>query len=148
MTRLQDDLLGVYNSLTDFSMNTLTNPTHLPIRVDYSESLNSLCFEQKGTKIAISVLNYYCENLKELKETYLFPEDYDHLMYSLSWVINSGHLLHDRVCLSPEKYGFKIYETSPASYKNGPQLLASVKFVSGNSWLFKRVTKYKYKNIL
>ena len=81
MIRLQDDIIEIYNLLTDFSSNTLSG---LPIKVEYSESLNSLCFEQKGLKVAISVLNYYCENLKYLKETYLLPGDYDFLMSSLS----------------------------------------------------------------
>lgn len=150
MVRLQDDILGVYNSLTDFSTNTLLGPVNLPIKVGFSESLNALCFEQKGLKVAISVLNYYCRELKNLKETYLLPEDYDRLMSSLSGIIGSGVLLHDRVCLAPEKYGFSIYETTPQTklLKEGPQLLMSTKFTSGNSWLFKKVTQFKYRNLL
>lgn len=150
MVRLQDDILGIYNSLTDFSANTLLSPINLPITVRFSESLNSLCFEQKGFKVAISVLNYYCRDLKNLKETYLFPEDYDKLMSSLSGLISSGVLLHDRVCLAPEHYGFSIYETEAKTtlLKNGPQLLVSCRFISGNSWLFKKITKFKYKNLL
>ena len=100
--------------------------------------------------MAISVLNYYCRELKNLKETYLLPEDYDRLMSSLSGIIGSGVLLHDRVCLAPEKYGFSIYETTPQTklLKEGPQLLMSTKFTSGNSWLFKKVTQFKYRNLL
>jgi hypothetical protein len=150
MVRLQDDILGIYNSLTDFSANTLLGPINLPIRVSYSESLNSLCFEQKGLKVAISVLNYYCKGLKNLKETYLYPEDYDKLMSALSGLIGSGVLLHDRVCLAPEVYGFSIYETTAqtALLKDGPQLLTTFRFVSGNSWFFKKVTQFKYKNLI
>ena len=147
MIRLQDDILEVYNMLTDFSSNTLSG---LPIKVEYSESLNALCFEQKGLRVAISVLNYYCESLKYLKETYLLPEDYDILMSSLSRVIESGVLIHDRVCVAPVKYGFRIYETpgQTISLKDGPQLLVDLRFVSGNSWLFKKIIKFKYKKLL
>ena len=147
MIRLQDDLLEVYNMLTDFSSNTLSG---LPIKVEYSESLNALCFEQKGLRVAISLLNYYCESLKHLKETYLLPEDYDILMASLSRVIESGVLIHDRGCKSPVKYGFRIYETpgQTISLKDGPQLLGDLRFVSGNSWLFKKIIKFKYKKLL
>ena len=147
MIRLQDDILEVYNMLTDFSSNTLSG---LPIKVEYSESLNALCLEQKGLRVAISVLNYYCESLKHLKETYLLPVDYDILMSSLSRVIESGVLIHDRVCVAPVKYGFRIYETpsQTISLKDGPQLLGNLRFVSGNSWLFKKIIKFKYKKLL
>lgn len=147
MIRLQDDILEIYNLLTDFSSNTLSG---LPIKVEYSDSLNSICFEQKGLKVAISVLNYYCESLKNLKKTYLLPEDYDILMSSLSRLIESGVLLHDRVCLAPRKFGFRIYETpnQTKTLKDGPQLLSDFRFVSGNSWLFKKVIKFKYRKLL
>lgn len=150
MIRLQDDILNIYNSLTDFSANTLLSPVKLPIRVTYSESLNALCFEQKGLKIAISILNYYCRELNNLRNTYLYPEDYDRLMSSLSGLISSGVLLHDRICLSPDKYGFSLYDTEQkiTLLKKGPQLLTSIKFVSGNSWFFKKVTQFRYKNLL
>lgn len=148
MTRLQDDLLGIYNSLTDFSNTTLGGPIQLPISVEYSDGLNSLCFEQKGTKVAIGALNYYCENLKNLKKTYLLPDDYDKLMSSLSGVIGSGVLLHDRVCVSPTEFGFRLYETQGRYLKEGPQLLVDFKFVSGDGWFFKRIIKFKYKNLV
>ena len=148
MTRLQDDVLSIYNSLTEFSKETLLNPVHLPIKVSYSESLNSLCFEQRGYKVAVNPLNYYCENLKDLKETYLLPEDYDLMMSSLARLIGSGVLLHDRVCLSPIKYGFRIYDVRPGMLKEGPQLIDEVVVVSSNSWLFRAVTKQKFKKLL
>ena len=89
-------------------------------------------------------------DLKYLKETYLLPGDYDFLMSSLSKVIESGLLLHDRVCLAPIEFGFKVYETPSQTtrLKDGPQLLGIFKFISGNSWLFKKVTKHKYKKSL
>ena len=148
MTRLQDDLIEIYNLLTDFSEETLTKGT--PVKVGYSESLNALCFEQKGLKIAVSALNYYCENLKNLKETYLLPIDYDILMSSLSKSITSGVLIQDRVCVSPRKYGFLLYDVPKvvSKLKDGPQLLADIRIASGNSWLFKKIIKFKYRKLL
>ena len=149
MTKIQEDILLIYNSLTDFSRNTLLAPTQLPIKIDYSESLNSLTFEQQGLKVSIPVLNFYCKNLKFLHTTYLTPRGYDSLMDSLSRIIDSGVLLHDRVCLSPIRYGFEIYDTnSHTQYqKEGPQLIGRVEFVSGNSWIFKKLTKLRYERI-
>lgn len=145
MIRLQDDILGIYNSLTDFSGNTILGPIQYPIRVTFSESLNSLCFEQKGLKVAIYSLNYYCENLTNLKDSYLLPEDYDKLMSTLSDLVNGGKLLEDRVCLSPKPYGFKVYLMSRNLPKEGPQLLADIKFISGNSWIRRKLIKLVYK---
>lgn len=149
MTRLQEDILLVYNSLTDFSKNTLLAPIQWPIKVSFSESLNSLTFEQKGLKVSIPILNYYCKDLRFLHDTYLKPEDYDYLMDTLSRVIESGVLIHDRVCLSPVRYGFEVYETkSHTQYlKEGPQLIGKIRFVSGNSWLFKKLIHLKYERI-
>lgn len=149
MIRLQDDVLLIYNSLTDFSKNTLLAPKLLPVKVGYSESSNSLTFEQQGLKVSLPVLNYFCKNLKSLKETYLLPEDYDILMDTLSRVIESGVLIHDRVCVSPIKYGFEIYETKNNTQllKDGPQLIGRFEFVSGNSWIFKKLIKLKYERI-
>lgn len=148
MTLLQEDILGIYNSLTDFSKETLQTSEHLPIRVQFSETLNSVCFEQKGRKIAIGALNYFCKDLKNIKETYLLPVDYDYLMSSLLSVIKSGALLHDRVCICPEKYGFKIYETDPYRVQDGPKIIADIKIISGNSWLFRQIVKRKFKDKL
>lgn len=149
MIRLQEDLLNVYNLLTEFSKGTLLGPYPVPIKVEYSESLNSLCFEQRGLKISVNVLNYYCQNLRDLKKTFLLPEDYIYLMDELSRVINTGALLHDRVCLGPEKYGFSLYDMVPGiqNLKLGPVLIGKFKFVSGNSWLFRKLTNRKYERI-
>ena len=149
MARFQDDILVIYNSLTDFSETTLLSPERLPIVVRFSESLNSLTFEQKGRKISIPVLNYYCKNLKFLKNTYLLPDDYDYLMGTLSRIIESGVLLHDRVCLSPIRYGFEVYDTNSRTQylKEGPQLIGRVVFASGNSWLFRKLIHLKYERI-
>lgn len=149
MVRLQDDILQIYNTLTDFSKNTLLAPHQLPIKVEFSDSLNSLTFEQLGLKVALPVLNYYCLGLKNLTKTYLLPKDYDSLMDSMMRVIESGALIHDRVCLSPKNYGFQILDTPQTTIllKEGPQLVADIKFVSGTSWLFKKLTKLKYERI-
>lgn len=149
MNRLQDDILLIYNSLTDFSRNTLLAPIQLPIKVDYSGSLNSLSFEQPGLKVSIPTLNYYCKGLKLLKDTYLTPKGYIYLMENLSRIIESGVLLHERVCVNPIKFGFEVYETKAQTQflKNGPQLLGVFKFVSGNSWMFKKITKLMYERI-
>lgn len=148
MTRLQDDILELYNTLTEFSDRTLQGLIHYPIHVYYDDEFKSVCFEQKGKKIVLSVLNYYCENLKNLKNSYLLPKDYDSLMFSLSEMIKSGSMLHDRICVSPMKYGFSLYETSGRSYESGPLEIGTAKFVSGNSWLFRFMVKLRYKNIL
>ena len=147
MTKLQEDLLGLYNTLTDFSEATLLDPKPRPINVNFSEGLNSLCFEQKNLKVALSVLNYYCSGLKKIKDAYLLPEDYDTLMADLSKVINKGYLLHERVCVAPMKYGFKLYETPQgiAGLQDGPQLLGSFEFVTSNSWVFKKIIKMRYE---
>lgn len=149
MTRLQDDILQIYNTLTDFSKNTLLAPIQLPIKVGYSDSLNSLTFEQRGLKVTLPILNYYCKDLKNLQDTYLIPKDYDFLMDSLTRMIESGALLHDRVCLSPERFGFKIFDTTPITtlLREGPQLISEVRFVSGNSWLFRKLIKLRYERI-
>ena len=147
MTRLQDDILHIYNTLTDFSKNTLLAPRPLPIKVEFSESMNSLTFEQQGLKVALPILSYYCLGLKNLTKTYLLPEDYDYLMSSMTRAIESGVLIHDRVCLAPQKYGFQILDTPQNTIlmKEGPQLVADIKFISGTSWLFKKLTKLKYE---
>lgn len=149
MTKLQEDIIDIYNTLADFSKDTLLAPVQLPIRVGYSESLNSLTFEQRGRKVSIPVLNYYCKNLKLIKETYLIPADYDLLMGSLTRIIDSGSLLNDRVCISPVKYGFEVFETKPTFQlvKEGPQMIGKVRFISGNSWLFKKLIKLRYERV-
>ena len=71
-------------------------------------------------------------------------------MGNLSLIIGSGKALEDRILVSPELYGFDIYMTDPRTTEisKGPQLLCSCKFVSDNSWLFRLMTKLKYKNLI
>ena len=145
MTRLQDDILGVYNSLTEFSDGTLTNG--LPIKVKYDESFNALSFEQRGKKVMIQSLNYYCENLKFL-DTYMLPVEYNNLMQSLANLIGSGIMIRDRIMISPKKYGFDLYETDGMNLKEGPQRIASIELVYWNSWVFRKYVELIYKKKL
>lgn len=145
MTKLQDDIVGLYNSLTEFSDSTLSNG--YPIKVYYEEGLNAVCFEQKGRKIVIQSLNYYCENLKFLN-TYLLPGHYDLLMRSLTEIIGSGMMIRDRIMVSPTKYGFELYETPLNNIKEGPQKLAKVELVFWNSWVFRKYVELIYKKRL
>lgn len=145
MVRLQEDIINIYNSLTDFSNLTLSN--QIPIRVYYEESLNSLCFEQKGKKLSLPTLNHYCLNLKGV-DSYLLPSDYDDLMADLATLIGSGVMLHDRLLIKPINYGFEAYETNPLFMKEGPQMVSRVNFVVGNSWIFRKLVKYNYRKKL
>lgn len=150
MTKLQDDLLQIYNALVVFSKSTLNDVIPTPIVVTYQEEHNALVFKQKGKEVMLQVLNYYCGYLKNIKKTYLMPKDYDILMGNLSDIIGSGKLLEDRVLVSPEPYGFEIYMTDSRTteFKKGPVLLSTCRFVTDNSWFFRMITKYRYKNIL
>lgn len=150
MTKLQDDLLQIYNALVVFSKSTLSDVVPTPIVVKYLEEHNSILFEQKGKSVMLQVLNHYCGFLRNIKKTYLMPRDYDFLMNSLSTIIGSGKLLEDRVLVSPELYGFDIYMTDPrtSEIKKGPVLLSSCRFVTQNSWLFRMITKFRYRNYL
>lgn len=150
MTKLQDDLLQIYNALVVFSKSTLNDVIPTPIVVTYREEHNALVFKQKGKEVMLQVLNYYCGYLKNIKKTYLLPKDYDILMGNLSDIIGSGKLLEDRVLVSPEPYGFEIYMTDSRTteFKKGPTLLSTCRFVTDNSWFFRMITKFRYKSIL
>lgn len=146
MTTLQNDILEIYNSLVIFNKETVESKFPIPIRVYFDEKLNSLVFEQKGVSTRLSLPLYYSLALDELKKpTYLLPKDYDYLMSTLQGLLGSGVLIRDRVCVSPENYGFDIYCIDLKEFKKGPDLLGQVRFISGNSWIFKFLTKRKYK---
>ena len=66
-------------------------------------------------------------------------------MSSLSGLVAGGKLLEDRVCLSPENYGFDVYCVDLRQFWTGPDVIGKIRFVSGNSWLFRFITKRKYK---
>lgn len=141
----QEDILEIYNSLVVFNDAIMKAPNPKPITVRLEKETNFLIFENAG--ISVRVLNtvYFCLGLEDLKkETYLLPEDYDNLMASLQYLIKSGYLLNERTLVSPENYGFDVYAVFPKEYLKGLQLVAGVRFISGNSWWFKLKTKLRY----
>lgn len=146
MTTLQNDILEIYNTLVTFSKGTVDSKFPLPITVRFDENTNAVVFEQKGISVRMILPMYYSLALVDLKKpTYLLPEDYDYLMSTLQGLIGSGVLIRDRVCISPENYGFDIYCLDPKEFSKGPDLLGQIRFISGNSWFFKFKTKRKYK---
>lgn len=145
MTTLQTDLLEIYNSLVSFSEGTITSRTPKPIKVSFEVESRNLRFEQAGTLVLLGIPNYYCLALEDLvKPSYLLPADYDNLMSTLQELIGSGELLKDRTCLSPENFGFDIYGVDMRRFEKGPDLLGSIRFVSGDSWWFKFKTRRTY----
>jgi len=143
---IQDDLIELYNSLLAFNKNTIVTDNPIPIKVSFSKESNSLVFEQKGISIHTALPIYYSLGLNEIKKpTYLLPRDYDYLMQSLSGVIGSGKLLEEKVCISPENYGFDIYLVDFREFWKGPDKIGTIRFVSGNSWIFRQIVKFKFK---
>lgn len=147
MTTLQNDLLEIYNNLVIFSDSTVKSGIFInPIKVFYEKDNRLLVFEQKGKSARIGIPTYYSLALEEIqKPTYLLPEDYDYLMATLQNLIMSGELIKERTCISPENYGFDIYATNIKELYKGPDIIGSIRFISGNSWFFKLKTKLKYK---
>lgn len=149
MTTLMDDLKSLYNDLTTFNEGTILNQFPLPIKVQFNKERNALFFEQRGKSILSHVPVYYSLGLREDLEnpTWLLPQDYDRLMASLYHVImdGNGYLLRDRTCLSPENYGFSIYSQDPHEPWKGPELISTIRFISGNNWLWKKWICRKYK---
>lgn len=149
MTILMDDLRSLYNDLTTFNEETILNKFPTPIQVQFDKDYNSLRFEQKGKTVYTRIPVYYSLGLwEDLQDpTWLTPEGYEELMSSLQYVIadKSGYLLESRTCLSPENYGFDIWGEELREPWKGPNLLASIRFVSGTSWLFKWWVSRKYK---
>lgn len=146
MTTLQNDILEIYNALVIFNKETIESKFPTPIVVKFDPSSNALVFEQKGVTVRLVLPLYYSLAFEDLeKPSYLLPEDYDYLMSTLQELIGSGVLIKDRVCVSPENYGFDIYCIDLKEFKKGPDLLGQVRFISGTSWLFKFKTKRKYK---
>lgn len=145
MVSLQTDLIEIYNTLVIFNDQIMKDPEPKPLQVWYDEGTKSLAFETQNKSVRIPVLNHYCLDLEELqKKTYLLPEDYDILMYTLQKLINSGELLKDRTCLSPENWGFNIFTTNPQKIQEGPNILGKIRFISGKGAWFRFWTKHKY----
>lgn len=149
MTTLQDDILEIYNSLVLFSDDIVKSKFPLPIRVRYEKESRLLVMETKGKSVRLYLPVYYCLDLTSIqKETYLLPEDYDYLMSTLLYLINSGELIKERTIISPENYGFDIYGTNLKELWKGPDIIGRVRFISGKSWFFKLKTRLKYRKRL
>ena len=149
MTTLQNDLLEIYNSLVIFNKETIKTQFPSPIKVWYEgkESNGLLAFQQKGNIVRLWLPKYYCLDLDELEGkhySYLTPEGYDELMFNLQRAINSGELIKDRTCLSPENLGFDIYATDISQQWKGPDFIASMRFVSGKGFLYRWWIEHKY----
>lgn len=150
MTTLQNDLLEIYNNLVTFSKTTLqvTHPKPITVWYDKGALGNPLVFSQENINVRLRLPVYYCLGLENLTEhkSYLLPEDYDYLMKSLASMIEDSKVLDDRTCLSPENYGFDIYALDPKQPSKGIERIGGVRFISGNSWLFRTYTKWKYRD--
>ena len=149
MTGLQEDLIETYNNLVAFSKTTVSSENPLPIRVwlDREGVGTPLVLEQKDISVRLRLPIYYCLGLDDLKGkySYLLPEDYNYLMQTLQTLIADPRILEDRTCVSPENYGFDIYAIDPKEFSKGPETIGRVRFVSGNSWFFRILMKWKYK---
>lgn len=143
MTKLQEDIIGIYNDLVKFSKDTVQAPFPIPIKVRFEKDGSFLIFEQRGNSVSLYQPIYYCLGLDKIKPTILLPEDYDVLMYNLKAAIDSGKLLNDRTCLCPTEFGFDIYSTDPQELSKGPELISSCKFISSNKWLFRFLSKLR-----
>lgn len=149
MVTLQNDLLEIYNNLQAFNKTTILVTDPNPIKVWWDrEALGSpLVFSQDNLNVRLRIPIYYALGLEDLiKPSYLLPKDYDYLMKTLGSLINDSRTINDdRICLSPENYGFDIYATDLKKFNEGLERLGGVRFVSGTSWFFKLYTKWKYK---
>ena len=148
MVTLQNDLLEIYNNLVEFSKTTVLTDRPIPITVKYEKDGvgSPLLLEQKGISVRLRLPIYYCLGLDSIKKpTYLLPDDYNYLMNTLQSMIADDRILDERTCLSPENYGFDIYAVDLREFSKGPDRIGSVRFVSGNSWLFRLFTRWKYK---
>lgn len=139
MNTYQQDLLGFYNTMTQFS-------DEYPIRVKFLEDYKCLRFSQANRQYNSPVLNNYCFDLFKIKETFLLPEDYNKMMKSLKILIESGNLLEDRVLIAPDKYGFSVYK-STLMIDLGPLEVCRIRIITSNGWLFRTVAKRKFRII-
>lgn len=146
MTTLQNDILEIYNSLVIFSKDVLNELSPKPIKVWFEKESGLLVLEAGGKSVRLIHPIYYCLDLDSItKPTFLLPEDYDFLMSNLQNLINSGELIKERTCLSPENLGFDIYAIDIRDFQKGLDIKGRVRFISRNSWWFRFKTKLKYK---
>ena len=148
MTKLQEDMLEIYNSFVMFSKETLEGPVPIPIKVSYSEEYKSLVYSQRGKTLYLQIPNYYSKDLKDIKDSFLLPEDYDYNMSTLGSLINSGILIKERTTVAPMKYGFDLYAPDSLKMELGSQVIGKIRFVSSCNPIWKWFTERKYKNLI
>ena len=148
MTKLQEDLLEIYNSLVMFAKETLEGPIPIPIRVTYDMEHKSLVYTQRGKTLYLQLPNYYSMELNQIKDSFLLPEDYDYNMSTLSSLIGSGVLLKERTTVAPVKYGFNIYSPDLLKIELGSQIIGKIRFVSSCNPIWKWFTNRKYKSLI
>jgi hypothetical protein len=148
MTKLQEDLLEIYNSLVIFSKETLEGPVPIPIKVTYDIEYKALVFNQRGKTVYLQLPNNYSMELSNIKDSFILPEDYDYIMSTLSSLIGSGVLLKERTTVAPVKFGFDIYTPDPAKPELGSQVIGKIRFVSSCNPIWKWITSRKYKNLI
>lgn len=148
MTKLQEDLLEIYNSLVIFSKETLEGPVPIPIKVTYNLEHKSLVYTQRGKTVYLQMPNNYSKELMNIKDSFLLAEDYDYVMSTLSSLIGAGILLKDRTTVAPMKYGFDLYSPDPLKMELGSQIIGRIRFVSSCNPIWKWITNRKYKNLI
>jgi hypothetical protein len=148
MTKLQEDLLEIYNSLVIFSKETLEGPVPIPIKVTYNLEHKSLVYTQRGKTVYLQMPNNYSKELINIKDSFLLAEDYDYVMSTLSSLIGAGILLKDRTTVAPMKYGFDLYSPDPLKMELGSQIIGRIRFVSSCNPIWKWITNRKYKNLI
>lgn len=148
MTKLQEDMLEIYNSFVMFSKETLEGPVPIPIKVSYSEEYKSLIYMQRGKTLYLQIPNYYSKDLMDIKDSFLLPEDYDYNMSTLGTLISSGILIKERTTVAPMKYGFDLYAPDSLKMELGSQVIGKIRFVSSCNPIWKWVINRKYKNLL
>ena len=103
--------------------------------------------KQRGIIVNIPLLNHYCFKLNKIKKTILLPKDFDSIMGQMKKLIESGIANYDRLLISPEDYGFRVFRrVSSLNYE--PIEIADIQIVTSNWWLFRLIIKFKYRKYL
>ena len=126
MPKLQEDLLEVYNNLSEIS-DTVLGDQPSPVLVSFDTRMGCLSFKVLGKSLYLRQLNYYLLRPDKIKDAWLLPGDYDNLMSGFLKLIKSGRLIQDHVLV---------------------QELGALVFVSGQGRWFTWRVKQKYKNVL
>lgn len=147
MPRLQDELLEVYNNLSEIS-DTVLGDHPSPVSVSFDTRMGCLAFKVYSKSLYLRQLNYYLLRPDKIKNAWLLPGDYDELMSSFLRLIKSGRLIQDHILVTPDYNGFQIYQTDPRNLSRGPQELGTLTFVSGQGRWFSWRVRQKYKDVL